>query len=165
MGSLLEGEMAEFLQGAEPGPPLRPAAGHTAGYTLDEAVREAGRCLHCDCHKKEACRLRELSDLLGAVQRRFHGPARSWFRRVQEHPVIIYEPGKCIRCGLCIQAAARAGEPLGLAFIGRGLEVRVGVPFGETLRAALENGGAECATVCPTGALAVRAPNPARRQP
>jgi predicted molibdopterin-dependent oxidoreductase YjgC len=165
MGTLLEGEMAQFLQGAAPDPPLRPAAGHAAGYTLDEAAREAGRCLHCDCLKKEACRLRELSDLLGAVQRRFHGPSRGRFRRVQEHPGIIYEPQKCIRCGLCIQAAARAGEPLGLAFIGRGFEVRVGAPFGESLVAALEKAGPECATVCPTGALAVRAPNQARRQP
>ncbi len=54
---------------------------------------------------------------------------------------MIYEPGKCIDCGLCIQIAAAAGEPLGLTYIGRGFDVRVGVPLGHSLAEALTKVG------------------------
>ena len=67
---------------------------------------------------------------------------------------MIFEPGKCIDCGLCIQIAAAAGEPLGLTFIGRGFDVRVGVPLGRSLEAALQKVAAQCVAACPTAALA-----------
>jgi NADH dehydrogenase/NADH:ubiquinone oxidoreductase subunit G len=66
---------------------------------------------------------------------------------------IAFEPGKCILCGLCIQAATRGGEPLGLAFAGRGFDVNVAVPFGRSLDEALTRTASECVNVCPTGAL------------
>jgi NADH dehydrogenase/NADH:ubiquinone oxidoreductase subunit G len=59
----------------------------------------------------------------------------------------------CIACGLCVQIAERAREPLGLTFIGRGFAVRVGVPFNAPLAEALTRMAAECARACPTGAL------------
>ena len=73
-----------------------------------------------------------------------------------EHPQIVYESGKCIACGLCIRIAHREGEKLGLAFIGRGFDVRVGVPFGKSLAEALTKSALACAAACPTGALAER---------
>jgi predicted molibdopterin-dependent oxidoreductase YjgC len=148
--------MAEFLAGADPAPPVAPAAGHRAGYTQAEAARETRRCLRCDCRRKETCRLREAADRLGAVQRRYAGRGRNSLRIVREHPEVLFEPEKCIRCGNCVRAAARAGEPLGLALLGRGFEVRVGPPFGASLAAALAVAGRECAMVCPTGAIALR---------
>jgi ferredoxin len=86
---------------------------------------------------------------------RFKGPRRT-FERADVHPEIIYESGKCIDCGLCIQIAAGAEERLGLTFVGRGFNVRVGVPFGESVAAGLRRVGRECAAACPTGALALR---------
>ena len=148
--------MAELLAGADPSPPVAPAAGHRAGYTGDEAVRETRRCLRCDCRAKETCRLRESADRLDAVQRRFAGRERKRLRIVREHPEVLFEPEKCIRCGSCVRAAAAAGERLGLALLGRGFEMRVGAPFGESLAVALAVAGGECAKVCPTGAIALR---------
>jgi NADH dehydrogenase/NADH:ubiquinone oxidoreductase subunit G len=67
---------------------------------------------------------------------------------------VIFEPGKCIDCGLCIQIAAAAGETLGLAFVGRGFDVRVAVPLDHSLEAALQKVAAQCVAACPTAALA-----------
>lgn len=75
---------------------------------------------------------------------------------MSDHPVVVYEPGKCIDCGLCIQIAAQAGEQLGLTFVGRGFDVRMKVPFEKSLAEGLKVSGAKCVEVCPTGALAFK---------
>jgi predicted molibdopterin-dependent oxidoreductase YjgC len=79
--------------------------------------------------------------------------------RVGTHPDLVYEPGKCISCGLCVQIARRAGEPLGLTFVGRGFSMRVGVPFDGALSEALRVAARECAAACPTAALSLRKPD------
>lgn len=123
------------------------------GFTDDQAHREAGRCLHCDCRKADNCRLRERSYQYGARPTRYKGDRRSFVQQ-RQHPEVIYEPGKCIDCGLCIQIAAAEDEKLGLAFVGRGFDVRVAVPFDYSMAQALERAAAKCVKACPTGALA-----------
>ena len=75
---------------------------------------------------------------------------------------MIYEPGKCIACGICVNVTSDMGEDLGLTFIGRGFDVRVGVPFDAPLRDALRLAAKEVVTHCPTGALAFRDGEPDR---
>lgn len=149
------GELVDMREsaGADPDPRRDPAWGVHGGYAADEAQREAARCLHCDCRKPEACRLRRHADAYGADARRWRPAVR---RRIVfvRHGNVVYEPGKCIACGLCVRIAAAAREPLGLAFIGRGFDVRVGVPFGEDLVKGLGRVAADCVAACPTGALA-----------
>ena len=77
-------------------------------------------------------------------------------RRIVQHADVIFEPGKCINCGLCIEIARAGCEPLGLTFIGRGFDVRVGVPLDGSLKEALSKVAAECVAACPTGALSMR---------
>ncbi len=143
--------------GADAGSHQEPERGQTEGYTGEEARREAARCLHCDCRKAEACRLRRFAGEAGADARRWRPETR---RRVVfvRHGGIVYEPGKCVACGLCVRIATAAREPLGLTFIGRGFDVRVGVPFGESLVRGLGRVAAECVAACPTGALAAAEP-------
>lgn len=129
------------------------ATGPQGGFTAEEAVRESRRCLHCDCRKLEECRLRRYATEYGASPSRFHNGRRQ-FALDSSHPEVVYEPGKCISCGLCLQVAQQAGEPLGLAFVGRGFQMRTEVPFHEALAAGLQVAAAECVAVCPTGALA-----------
>ena len=155
IGKLLEGEMERFLAGACRAGRTEPAGGPGAGLSDSEARREALRCLHCDCRKADACRLRRYCQLYGARPSRYKGQ-RKPFRQYLDHPQVIYEPGKCIACGLCIQIAAQASEPLGLTFIGRGFDVRVAAPFDRSIAEALQKAAAECVAACPTGALAFR---------
>jgi len=154
IGKLLPGEVEGFMQEAEPDERVVPAGGGDSGLTADEAAAESRRCLHCDCRKADACALRDHSEALGAKQRRFHADHRKPFRQSRQHANVVYEPGKCIKCGLCVQVTETRGEALGLAFVGRGFDVRIGVPFDEQLGQALAATAEECVSACPTGALA-----------
>jgi len=182
IGKLVEGEIEKFMVGASeiqrleidaeipPNPPLLKggtelsnAQVETAETTSASSIlhlassiqNEAMRCLHCDCRKADNCKLRDQSEAYGAKTNRYKGERRL-FEQYTQHPDIIYEPGKCISCGLCIQITSRAKEDLGLTFIGRGFNVRVGVPFSRTVKEGLSKVAAQCVEACPTGALAFK---------
>ena len=145
-------ELAEFMRDADPRPRTEPGDGHDGGLEGGEARAESGRCLQCDCFRANTCRLRRYADEYGIRRSRTRG-ARAAFTRLRGHAEIVYEPGKCVKCGICVRIAEREREPLGLAFIGRGFDVRVGVPFNEDLAAGLRRAARACAAACPTGAL------------
>lgn len=158
-----------------------PAAGIQNGFTAEEAQTQATRCLHCDCRAQSDCKLRKYADLYGADPRRYKErpttahiaskqtsnssdkstqsspiPNRREFEQDIYHEDIIFEIGKCIDCGLCIQIASKASESLGLTFIGRGFNVRVAVPLNRHLDEALRRSAAQCVAACPTAALAFK---------
>lgn len=151
LGHLREGEMAHLL--AQASPSGRVVDGCHAALPEALARTEASRCLHCDCRAARACGLRDLASEYGAAPHRWHGTRRD-VEADASHPEVIYESGKCIACGLCTQVAARHHERLGTAFLWRGIQVRLGVPLGDTMAAALTTSAAECVAACPTGALA-----------
>jgi NADPH-dependent glutamate synthase beta subunit-like oxidoreductase len=126
-----------------------------AGLADSDATREARRCLTCGCRKVDCCLVRSLATEYEADVYRFAG-ARRRFSQDLSHPDIIYEPGKCIGCDACVRIAAAAGEPLGLAMVGRGFDVTVAVPFGASLAQGLTEEAKKVAAACPTGALALR---------
>lgn len=153
MGKLQEGEIAEFMKEAQPSGRTEPVESPENGFSTSEAVQEAGRCLGCDCRKPEACRLRSLADAYNVEPLPFPGDTRTPFRKVVQHDLVVFEPGKCIRCGICVRLTKKAGEDFGLTFVGRGFDVRVDTPFRESLARGLEKTAAECVAACPTAAL------------
>jgi len=154
IGRLKDGEIHQFLATANRTGRISPAS-PDASLTADQARLEAQRCLHCDCRKAQTCKLRAYAQQYNAKPATYKAD-RPLFVQLHQHPHVIYEPGKCIKCGLCIQIAARAGEKIGLAFIGRGFDVRIAPPFNRPLSDALQHVAAECVHACPTGALAFK---------
>ena len=154
-GKLQEAEVTEFLKESVPGERSEPED-LQAGFSREQVMAEAARCMHCDCRAVADCKLRELSHEYGASQRHFWSKERKTVAKHIQHDFVIYEPNKCIRCGKCVHITEEHRETYGLSFIGRGFEVVVGVPFGETLRAGLEKVAGEVVEACPTGALAKR---------
>ncbi len=123
------------------------------GFDADQARQEAERCLHCDCRKPVTCKLRQYSQEYGAQPSRYKGQRRT-LSLDDTHTQVLFEVGKCINCGLCIQIAAQHGESLGLTWAGRGFDLRVMVPWQGPLDQALCQAAEACVQACPTGALA-----------
>jgi ferredoxin len=149
-------EREEYLKESVPGTRIEPSGGFLHGFTLVEAILEAKRCLHCDCRKPVSCKLRIYSDLYHADRKIFAGPDRKHLTRLVQHETVIYEPEKCIKCGLCVDISRKEENALGMTFIGRGFDVRIGVPFTETIRQGLDKTAEACVAACPTGALAFK---------
>ncbi|MDR2754760.1 MAG: (2Fe-2S)-binding protein [Planctomycetaceae bacterium] len=115
-------------------------------------VQEASRCLHCDCRGRSQCRLLQFASQYQANSHRFEESVRKPFT-IQRSGKIVFEAGKCIKCGICVNVAKKADEEWGLTFLGRGFDVRIGVPFGESFQKALTKSASEAVRLCPTAAL------------
>ncbi len=156
IGHLFEPEWKEYLQEGIPDHRFEPAGGAITGFTREAAMHEAQRCLRCDCRKPVSCKLRLYAEEYGANRKRYAGRERNQLTRSMQHELVVYETEKCIRCGLCIEITQKHGEPVGLTFVGRGFDVRISVPFNETIKEALTRTAEECVKACPTGALAFK---------
>lgn len=149
LGRLQDGEMAEFLKSANPAP-------RHERVTEATAAAEAARCLHCDCREAATCRFRELARDYGVDAARRRGPERARVEIVALGEDYVFEPAKCVRCGICVRLGEASGARLGLAFVHRGYGVRVGPPLGVSMFEALGDMAAETVAACPTAALARR---------
>lgn len=167
IGKLPEIELQRFIGSANKKQRIEPSGNadlkafsdYETSFSKDESNFESLRCLHCDCRKADNCKLRDYSAIYNANPNRYKGERRP-FEQQEQHSGIIYESGKCISCGLCVQITSKAKETLGLTFIGRGFSVRIGVPFNQTIEEGLQKVGDECVSACPTGALAFKEDRP-----
>ncbi len=161
IGRLHDDEKATVLATASDRGRVEPTA-EDSEFTVEEAAREAARCLHCDCRKPETCRLREYAEQYGCRQSRYKATERKPIQIMRQHPSVVYDPGKCILCGICVKITEQSQEPIGMAFLRRGYDAHVGVPFNDPLSDALTTTAEECIRRCPTGALAHDSRNNAR---
>lgn len=151
--TLKPNEIERFAAGGHPLRRVPNGDAESAPTPLLPAEEESQRCLHCDCRKPETCALRAHAERYGAVRGSYAGE-RPDFERETGGQGVVYESGKCIRCGKCVRLSERAHARPGLAFVFRGFGVRVGVPFGKPLDEGLRGIAAACVEACPTGALA-----------
>ncbi len=150
-GRIDPGELREFLRGASTGGSVTPCDA-CRGHTHKEAAAEGSRCLHCDCRSSGNCVLQHYAQVYSADASRFRSERRPFEQHLQPGGV-IFEPGKCILCGICVKLTELAQEELGLSFVGRGFDVRIATPFNRTIEDGLQKVAEECVKQCPTGAL------------
>ncbi len=96
--------------------------------------------------------MQHYAQVYNADANRYRSERREFEQQAQPCGV-VFEPGKCILCGICVRLTELASEPLGLTFIGRGFDVRIAAPFDRAVQDGLQKVAAECVEHCPTGAL------------
>lgn len=129
-----------------------PLNGFLNGLSEEEVKNEASRCMHCDCRKATNCMLRDYSEVYNAQQKHYYYDERKLVRKIF-HDVIVYEPEKCIKCGICVRITEKYKEKYGMTYIGRGFDVEIGIPFNESINEGLREVAEKVAHTCPTGAL------------
>lgn len=150
LGRVESGEINEFLAGSTTVDRAVPELG--TDYEKEEAAEQSSRCFDCTCSSHGSCKLEHWCEFYGANPNRFPRERRP-YEVVGRESSVLFEPGKCIKCELCIKIAEAASEPLGLAFVGRGFDVEVTVPFEGKMDEGLSKVAAECIKACPTAAL------------
>jgi hypothetical protein len=153
MGKVIPEELAEFKDSINNKDRIKIDSHNV--ISKGQAAHESLYCLRCDCRKKEGCKLRLYAEEYGALEGKYKGKRRA-FKRIDEHHDLVYEPGKCINCGICVRITEQQREKLGLTFIGRGFDVKVAVPFDKSLTEGLSKTADEVVNACPTGALAIK---------
>ncbi len=155
-GKLVKDEFAEYLKESTDSKRNYPANGGAAGFSKEEAIEEAKRCLHCDCRAIDDCKLRTYSDNYHADQKRFKTSERRDIKKEMKHGSVVYESGKCVKCGICVRLTGKYQEKFGFTYIGRGFDVEIGVPFNEELEKGLTETAVKVAKACPTGAISLK---------
>lgn len=153
---LLPVEYPEYLKEASTSDRVIPMVNSSVGYSSDEAIKEALRCMHCDCRKQDNCKLRIYADEYRIDRKRYMTGERKAMTKQIQHDLVIFEHEKCIKCGLCVDISNRGGEKFGLAFEGRGFDVSIKPSLGVTFGEALSHTAVRCALACPTGALSLQ---------
>lgn len=126
-----------------------------AGYTEEQAVEEASRCLECGCHDYFECKLIDFANQYKVDPARLAGE-KNKIEYEDDHPFIMRDPNKCILCGLCVRVCDEVMGIGALGLVHRGFDTVVK----PTLELPLAESGCvscgQCISVCPTGALGER---------
>jgi len=155
-GKLVIAEFSEYIKESVTGKRTFPETGGHSSFSKEEAIAEAKRCMHCDCRAIGNCKLREYSHMYNADQKRFKTSERRNITKQMNHDLVIYEPQKCIKCGICVRLTEKHGEKFGFTYIGRGFDVEIGIPFNEELKEGLTKIAVKVADGCPTGAISLK---------
>jgi formate dehydrogenase major subunit len=125
------------------------------GFSAEQVVAEAERCMECGCRDAHECRLRSYAAWFGAEQDRYVGQRRE-YERDASHETIIHDSHKCIQCGTCVRITDELLGTYSMGFVGRGFTARVKPAMERAL--ALVNGEGLQKTVesCPVGALVLK---------
>lgn len=125
-----------------------------AGFSPEEAMKEASRCLECGCHDYGECSLIRHANRYEIHPERFAGAKRQKSSD-KELVVIERDTGKCILCGLCVRTCDElVGEGL-LGLVGRGFGTVIKPEFRDSDKLKICADCRKCAMNCPTGALKI----------
>ena len=125
------------------------------GFTEEQAIAEASRCLECGCHDYFECKLIDYANQYDVHPDRFAGEKHT-IEYEDDHPFIVRDPNKCILCGLCVRVCDEVVGVGALGLVNRGFDTVVMPNMGKSLADSGCISCGQCVSVCPTGALQER---------
>lgn len=127
--------------------------------SAEAARREGSKCLECGCRDWFECKLIDYANQYRVDPGYLHGEKH---RQVEPdpHPFIERDAAKCILCGLCVRFCDEYMGINALGLVERGFETVVEPEFGLPLKDSSCISCGQCVSVCPTGALLERYPQP-----
>ena len=124
------------------------------GFTEEQAIAEAKRCLECGCHDYYNCSLIKHANRYEINPKRFEGDKRM---TTSEKKLVVIErnEGKCILCGLCVRTCEEIAKEGLLGLVGRGFTTVIKPEFRDSEKITKCVDCCMCAAACPTGALKI----------
>ncbi|MBQ4642937.1 MAG: FAD-dependent oxidoreductase [Oscillospiraceae bacterium] len=124
------------------------------GFSEEQAIAEAKRCLECGCHDYHDCKLIRYANENRIDMRKIKGVKHNSFTE-RKLVSIERDMGKCMLCGLCVRVCEeKIGKGL-LGFNGRGFRTAIKPEFADSIEIVACRSCLECAKICPTGALKI----------
>ncbi|MDD4029740.1 MAG: molybdopterin-dependent oxidoreductase, partial [Caldisericia bacterium] len=122
------------------------------GYTTQEAIKDAKRCLECGCPDYFECKLIQYSKEYRVQPEELSGE-KHHRKILDSHPYIARNPDKCILCSLCVRICNEVMGITALGLVDRGFDTIVQPDMSLPLEDTDCISCGQCISVCPTGAL------------
>lgn len=122
------------------------------GFTPQQAMDEAKRCLQCGCHDFHECKLIKYANEYDVHPERFFGEKHICAKE-QRLVCIERDQNKCILCSLCVRVCdEEVGKGI-LGLVGRGFTTVIKPEFNDEKTISCCKTCVKCVASCPTGAL------------
>lgn len=122
------------------------------GLAVEEAKKEAERCLECGCREYFKCKLLSVAQRYDINPDRFAGEMPQKYTR-DDNAFIERNTAKCILCGLCVRSCKEVMDISAIGLLGRGFKTSVSPAFALPLDQTKCTNCGLCVKLCPTGAL------------
>lgn len=129
------------------------------GFTEEDLLKEAARCMECGCQDLHECKLREYSGEYGADKMKYIDSGTVRINSYDsKHRFIAIDSSKCINCGLCVRLCSEVQKLGVFGFQGRGFDSTPLPVMGLALDDTNCISCGLCVSECPVGAITEKLP-------